>query len=61
MSAKLCLLFPTDIQFVYHKIAKLIKINLYADREAINLRDASMHKFCNVDEIIKMISVSTKV
>jgi len=61
MSVKLCLLFPTDIQFVHHKRAKFIKINLYADRETINLRDASMHKFCSGEEIIKLISVSTKV
>lgn len=61
ISGKLCLLFPTDIQFVHHKIAKFIKINLYADRQTISLRDARMHKFCNGDEIVKMISVSTKV
>lgn len=49
------------IQYAHHKITKFNKINLYADRETISLRDDSMHKFCNGDEIVKMISVSTKV
>jgi len=56
MSGKLYLLFPTDIQFVHHKIAKFIIINLYADRE-----NARMHKFRNGDENVKMVSVSTRV
>lgn len=61
MSGKLYVLFPTDIQFAHHKITKFIKINLYPDRETISLRNARKHKFCNGDEIVKMVSVSTKV